>query len=364
MGVPIVLSWLGNPQLDLGAGGIMAVHAMTILIFPMAATCWVAFYSWPHWKAVIVTALVPAILIFLVGYTNDIRTAIESAARNYMNHTLGYVSPFNVFGQVGKALPLLLWAAFIGATGLYLKRIFVGREPLGGEETESFFTPFLRGLVVLVALGLIIYSIAVSLQNTDGGRVASARKVLLSPESAEYQRSSALLDMLTLRTDGSTDLLRMAAANQPPPINILAAGLLAERNDISALPLLESHLMLSSTLKGQRFEWNVGRSLREIKDPKAVPALIRLLKSSDSLTRQEATLALRTIGGDAVLDPLVAGLSDPDQKTRWLSVMGLAETVGRKTGRNERYPRFDEFKADEKPHLDHWREWAAGRSRE
>lgn len=83
------------------------------------------------------------------------------------------------------------------------------------------------------------------------------------------------------------------------------------------------------------------------------------MNASDTGTRRGAAQALRNIGTQDAVKPLVQGLYDSDWEVRWLSTMGLAGIVGPDEDGNSWYPASDGFKEDEQLYLDHWRTWAS-----
>lgn len=356
---------LPSQNSNLGETGKTIFLTLIVLVLPTGVACCVAVCSHPYHKPVLITALVPALFVFLVGYLFDIKDQIETSARHAMTGgMLGYTSPFNVIGQVVKISPFLLWAGLVSALALLIKRLFVNEDAQAREERdgESFFTPLVWGLIALTVAGLVGYYIVVSSQNTPSARVASARKILHSQQSSESERRRAIYDLWHLKADGVNEVLRTATQEQSYPLNVMAASFLASKNDISGLPLLETQLMQSSKLKGAHFDMDLAMLLRGIKDPKAVPALIRMLKADDPKTREGAVQALRNIGGDSVIDPLVAGLSDPDHKVRWISTMALTEIVETPPAMALPFPGSDQFKLNEQLYLDIWKKWAAERS--
>jgi len=337
-----------------------------LFVLPAAVASYVAVYSHPFHKPVLITALVPALFVFLVGYLFDIKDQIETSARHAMTGgMLGYTSPFNVIGQAVKISPFLLWAGLVSALALLIKRLFVNEDAQAREEREgeSFSSLFVWGLIALTVAGLVGYYIVVSFQNTPSARVASARKILHSQQSTESERRRAIYDLWHLKANGVNEVLRAATKEQPYPLNVMAASFLAWKNDISGLPLLETHLRQSSKLKGAHFDMNLASLLRGLKDPEAVPAMSRLLKADDPKTREGAVQALRNIGGDEVIDPLVEGLSDSDAQVRWICAMALTEIV--KPGPTEAlpFPGSDQFEAHEELYIDAWKKWAAERAR-
>lgn len=183
--------------------------------------------------------------------------------------------------------------------------------------------------------------------------------VIQSSTSAVFERLSSLRALATVQAPSATEVLQRATRELQPPLDLLAAIYLVQRNDISALPLVEEGARTSPKLnvsdKGNTiFEYHWGRALGGIKDPAAIPALARLLTVDDSEIRQGAVEGLRNTGSEAALEPLSQALYDSDIWVRWNAVMALAAITHQK----EWYPFYDAFKDNEQLYLDYWKAWA------
>jgi len=186
--------------------------------------------------------------------------------------------------------------------------------------------------------------------------------VIQSPTSTVCERLTSLQALGTVLAPSATEVLQQAARELPSPLNLLAAIDLVQRNDISALPLVEEGARISPTLKvsdkgNTIFEYHWGRALEGIKDPAAIPALARLLTVDDSEIRQGVVVGLRNTGSDAAIEPLSQALYDSNIWVRWGAVMGMAAITHQK----EWYPFWDEFKDNEQLYLDYWKAWAIQR---
>lgn len=182
--------------------------------------------------------------------------------------------------------------------------------------------------------------------------------VIKSPTSAVFDRISALGALATVPAPSATEVLQRAARELSPPLNLLAAIDLVQRNNISALPLVEEGArtspMLAISDKGNTMQYHWGRALAGIKDPAAIPALARMLTVDDSEIRQGAVEGLRNTDSEAALEPLSQALYDSNIWVRWKAVMGLAAITHQK----EWYPFWDQFKENEQLYLDYWKAWA------
>jgi len=102
------------------------------------------------------------------------------------------------------------------------------------------------------------------------------------------------------------------------------------------------------------FQYHWGQALAGIKDPTAIPALARMLTVDDTEIRQGAVEGLRNTDSQAALEPLSKALYDSNIWVRWKAVMGMATITHQK----EWYPFWDQFKENEQPYLDYWKDWA------
>jgi len=349
-------------------GGLSSFFIIQILFFipPVAFAFAVARYSGRHDKVAFITCAIPALVFFLIGYLGDINTHIESAARHAMTGgCLGFVPPLDVPGQLYKMLLPAIWAALAGAIGIGMHR-FTRKKVVVAEsepvvEVGHAFRWFVLALAVGVVSSLIGYACEVGAKNTPEARISHAQKVMTSAGSSLEQKRSALWDLFLLRDEGSTKILQSAVENELPPLNILAAAVLAGRNDLTGLPLLEVELMKSSEWKSGGGKMNMGAMLEGIEKPEAIPVLVKLMKSPDKGTRSGAVQALRNTKSKDAIEALIGGLYDEEWQVRWISTLGLAEIVGHGKGEKSWGPAHDTFKKDEQLYLDHWREWARNR---
>ncbi len=102
---------------------------------------------------------------------------------------------------------------------------------------------------------------------------------------------------------------------------------------------------------------NLSAALEGIKEPQAVSALNRLLRSSNVNVRLGAARALRRLHVSDAIDGLVLALEDSNREIRYEGVIGLAE----QTGQLDWAPAIDTFWNDEQYYLQHWKAWAKSR---
>ena len=207
-------------------------------------------------------------------------------------------------------------------------------------------------------LGLIVCATFSILRVEVANRVAQGMpeyliRTLQSPASSDYERMNAIWELSMFETDGSTQALQRAAREQKPPINLMAAATLLERNDISGLPLLED---VSLRHPSELRELHLQTYLGSIKDPAAIPSLIHLMASPDVEIRRGAAQALCNISLAATIDPLIEGLDDSDVEVQYYSVIGLAKISGKPY--NGWYPGRGIFGQNTQYYLNHWKAWA------
>lgn len=178
--------------------------------------------------------------------------------------------------------------------------------------------------------------------------------VINSPSSTVRERALTLLVLGTLRVDRATLTLRNGAQRLGHPLNIYAAALLIDRNDISHLKLVADYLRTSSMLKIEdgafSISVNPARALESLSDSQAIPVLEQLSQAADSITRQYAVRALGNTRSKAAIPALARALEDSDQEVRWVTVIGLSKITG------EDWTTMEGFKAREQTILTRWRE--------
>lgn len=192
--------------------------------------------------------------------------------------------------------------------------------------------------------------------------VAEIDCIIKSPVATNRDLLIAIQYFRTVPAANAIPPLKAAARELASPLNVLASYILLHHNDVSMLPLLEKSLQKSSKLfvqaEGGSWEFNLSAALTYIKDEAAIPALGRLIRSSDAQTRRDAAGALRGIGTEAIIAPLSKALYDDDWEVRWMAVMGLASVAGADEEDDQSwYPSHQAFKENEQRYLDHWREW-------
>ena len=133
---------------------------------------------------------------------------------------------------------------------------------------------------------------------------------------------------------------------------VRVASKLIARNDLDGLDLVEKSLLYPAGRSTYLLETLAG-SLGGLKDPRAIPALKRLLETNDQRIVKGAAIALRQSGSADALDPLSHLLNNGDEQVRYYAVVGLGEI----TRQDEWTPTFPEFRQHEDKYLSYWRGW-------
>jgi len=185
--------------------------------------------------------------------------------------------------------------------------------------------------------------------------VANLAQLLVTQDTPVENRMEAIRALKSVRTEAATAALRQGTEEQNASVRLEAAAALLNRNDISALDMVTKSLAESSQDVNDSVREDVIYALDGIKDPKAAPALARLLTMSDVRIRCGAAAALRHTDSPEAASALAGALDDNDQQVRYSAVAGLAEFTGEREG----MPSIELFKKNERHYLTHWHERAA-----
>lgn len=187
---------------------------------------------------------------------------------------------------------------------------------------------------------------------TDLDRVvAEVVQVIESPDVSPNKKY-AIYALSGVKTWSATIALRRISQNGDAEHQLRTMAILLHNGDISVLDRFVDIVMRPTQDVPLDKLGNLAGAVKEIKDPRAIAALTRLLRSQDAEIRRNAAMGLRHIGGAAVIAPLSKELDDSDQMARYNAVMGIAEATGEINGA----PSIDSFKRDEERYLMHWRE--------
>lgn len=183
-------------------------------------------------------------------------------------------------------------------------------------------------------------------------------QVFEAAQVSEWDRVSALDALGGLNSDLARDTLRHALNNSSHHVRLEAARTLVAHNDMSGLATVEDALLHSAGLSETMLS-NLAGSLGGLHDPRAIPALKRLLETNNQNITKGAAIALRQSGSPDALAPLSHLLENSDERVRYYAVVGMGEI----TKQDEWTPAFDEFRDHEAKYLAYWRDWAASNLR-
>jgi len=184
--------------------------------------------------------------------------------------------------------------------------------------------------------------------------VAKLGEILAEANSTDEELASALDALGSTPGTFATETLRHALKATSGQRQLRIASRLVSRNDMTGLDIVETNLRQPGQLPDELHAVLAG-SLAGLNDPKAIPALQRLLKTNDQQIARWAVVALRQTHSADALEPLSQLLTNSDAWVRYHAVVGLGEI----TGQDEWTPAFDEFRQNEAKYLSHWRDWAA-----
>jgi hypothetical protein len=134
---------------------------------------------------------------------------------------------------------------------------------------------------------------------------------------------------------------------------------LISRDDPSQLTVSVDSLLTGSLTDQQRQRLLLVIE-NDVKNPKSVPAITRLLRSHDPPSRRAAAEALwHTASSDAIPD-LLRILQDPDQEVRFYAVRALSD-IANEPGWGG--PGESEFQEHQQQYLTHWQKWGENNTR-
>ena len=333
----------------------------------------------------VAVALISA-LAFGASYSTDVRTFLPDNGHTFFDVGTWGARPFDFWGQFEIFAFILAWAIFTIGAGIALKRLAWNSSavaaPSPGDSGKmilwlAFDLVLIVGTTFAILRTEVVNRIAVGKPENI---YEAAVQVLQSKASSEGDRAQAILKLGEIRSEAATDLLRHAARDEPEPINIVAAAELLGRDDLVGLPLIAEYLVHSSQVKtayssttksplgvasisGFNFQLNLASYLRSVKDPAALPILIRLMSSDNAEIRLGTVQGIRNMNSPEMIDPLVKGLDDPDPKVRQSCMWGLGLFLGRDQRKYGWHPpHYDSPQDEQQIYLDSFKTWAKQRT--
>lgn len=180
--------------------------------------------------------------------------------------------------------------------------------------------------------------------------------VLLTPGTSRDKRIDAIDALDSIDTPTSTAALLRATRTQDLTLKLLASAALLRRNEISTLNTVANKLLQDPQSVGESILWKLSFAIENgVKNPRAIPALSRLVSAGDVRVRRAGAAGLRHSNATDAIPALSKALSDSDQTVRYTAVIGLAEI----TAQYEWGPSIDLFQREEQRYLAHWKEWTS-----
>jgi len=179
------------------------------------------------------------------------------------------------------------------------------------------------------------------------------------PGATGQSRREAVEVLRTLDTPPATAALKTAARDPDPGPRVLAVAALLERGDMAWLDPAASILLSHEQGVDPYLVWRLATAIEaSVKDPRAIPTLVRLLHAPEVPVRRAAAAALRNTRDPAAIGPLTEALDDSDREVRYQGVIGLAEITG---ADSEWSPAYGTFANNEGRYLTYWRDWTKSR---
>ena len=367
---------------------VMAWIPVTLLIAGLAAV-----YG-EYDLLVIVTCAIPALIFFAGNYAMSISAFLPDDGHTF-HDIIGVYPPFDFADQSLYLGKLLLWAMSAAVAAIALKRAVLkarrSEPPVVLTRTEdSGLWPWMAldlGLIVLVICAILFIDLRDRLRlGSPEFLTANLVKALESSASTPGEREDAL-NKLTQYSDkfdpaaiaNATTMLHRELQSQPSPINLEPAEILILFHDDAGVPLLENALAHASQpgAVAPPSGWaGVISRLEMAKAPLTAKALVPLLSSPDSATREEAAHALRSAmslrqehmsrfvpGWDPATDvegvtkAMIVALGDSDERVRYFAVCTLTEI-----NINPHYPGIRLFEENEEAYVAGWKAWAKQRA--
>ena len=191
--------------------------------------------------------------------------------------------------------------------------------------------------------------------------IAELGRVVSSPAATQAQKWTVLARARGIPNVESFKLALHAGLDAAENVDLkyrIQAELIS-RDDLSQLrPMVD--LLLSNALTDEQRQMVHLVIANNVKSPKSVPMITRLLRSGDPLSRRAAAEALWHIASPDAIPDLLRILQDPDQEVRFYAVRALSD-IANEPGWGG--PGESEFQEHQQEYLTHWRNWAKSRAR-
>lgn len=184
------------------------------------------------------------------------------------------------------------------------------------KKTGLFWALAAVALLAFAAVGRPV----LGAESSDLDRAA---KLLADSKADTNERMAAAKKLGQSKNGKYLQVLTAALKDDRKAIRWTAAEALWELRDKRAVPALIEYLE-----KGEAYEWGkviTMDALGSFMDPRAVDPLIRMLQSHNPFLRRSAAVALYTIGDDRAIPPLIELLKDEQGFIRRIAQNFLVE---------------------------------------
>jgi hypothetical protein len=307
-------------------------------------------------------ALLPGVttlaLAFGVSYSQDIYSFLPDDGHTFFNIVTWGAPPLDFTRQLWIFGGMAAWCFTLTAGGITWKRWRDAEtedkdfgQSRGARRWLAIDAAFILGLTAAILCTKVLDRIAEGLPPYNIHKIEAA-------STSPHDRLMALWTLARRDSPDATAALQHVEKTQPYPVNVIAAAYLLQRNDLSGLSLVENALQHDpSVFTSNVCMADIGMGLEQIKDPRTIPTLNRILSLPDPAIRRAVALTLGNMRNPAAINPLIRGLEDTDAEVRYCSVSGLIATVG-----DGRFVSKGNYLINEPTYLDPWRKWAKARS--
>jgi hypothetical protein len=186
--------------------------------------------------------------------------------------------------------------------------------------------------------------------------VVDAMLAVVASSSATAAEKSEILrvDYVIPSSKAAIGAFKSALATaKEPELEQRLQGELIRLGDIGELPSV-AHTLLNSLATDNQRVWLLYVIGNDLTNPRAIPALQPLLRSTDNSIREAAAQALWHIADSAAVPSLAKALEDPDEQVRFYAVRGCADIAGQVGWGG---PSESEFHEHQQKYLTHWEDW-------